>query len=81
MTLFVARYLSGCGSTSGKGNNLSLLQNVETGSDIRLTLQLSGYRVLFVRAKQIRREADLSLASVGEVTNEWSSTSTPPLRL
>jgi hypothetical protein len=53
MTLFVARYLSGCGSTSGKGKNLSLLQNVETGSDIRLTLQFSGHRVLFVLAKQI----------------------------
>jgi hypothetical protein len=61
--------------------NLSLHHHVQNGSGAHTASYLMGTRGSFSGVKRPGREADYSPPSSAEVKNEWSYTSTAPVRL
>jgi hypothetical protein len=66
--------------SSSRGKRFSLLRNVHTGSESPSLLR-NGYRRSFRGSKRPGHDVDHSSPYNVEVKNEWSCTSTPPIRL
>jgi hypothetical protein len=61
------------------GQEFSLLQIVQIGSEVHPTFLSNGYRGLFPRGlKRLGREVDHSPPTSAEVKKMWIYTSTPP---
>jgi hypothetical protein len=66
---------------SAGAENFSLHHRVQRGSGAHPASYPMGTGTLSLGVKRPRREADHSPPSSAEVKNEWSYTSTPPIRL
>jgi hypothetical protein len=63
------------------GNNFSILQGIQTGSETHAAPYSVGTQSSFPSCKATRHDADHSLLSSTEVKHELMCTSTPPVCL
>jgi hypothetical protein len=61
--------------------DFSILQNIQTSSEVHPASYSMGTRVLSLGVKQLRHEVNQSLPFTAEVQNDLSYTSTPPVYL